>query len=54
MIYFRAREIARIKIAVNKSYRNKITLGKITIGKSARFKFLEIDLVFTISDVIVL
>tara|TARA_R110000868_G_scaffold627_5_gene4453 strand:- start:38361 stop:38612 length:252 start_codon:yes stop_codon:yes gene_type:complete len=54
MIYFGSRKTTRIEIAVDKSYCNKITLGEITIGKSARFKFLEIDFVFTIGDFIVL
>jgi hypothetical protein len=45
---------SEVALAVNKSYCDKIALGEITIGKCTRFKFLEIDFVFTVSDVIVL
>jgi hypothetical protein len=54
MIYLGTREIARIEMAINKSYRSKTTLGEITISKYARFKFLEIDPIFKISNIIVL
>jgi hypothetical protein len=54
MIYICGSEVARIEMAVNKSYCDKIALGEITIVKCTKLKFLKIDFVFTISDVIVL
>lgn len=52
MIDFRASKNAIVKGAINKSNGHKRTLRKIAIDERAIFKFLEIDIFFTIGDVI--
>lgn len=53
MVEFGAIEIAIGKGTLNKSYSNEITSGKITVNKLTRFKFFEVQILFTISGVLV-
>ena len=53
MVEFGAIEIAIGKGTLNKSNSNKITSGKITIDKLTRFKFFEVQILFTIRGVLV-
>jgi hypothetical protein len=42
-----------VKGAIDKNHPNKIALREITIVESTAFKFLQIDFLFTISEVVV-
>jgi len=42
-----------IKSAIDKNYPNKIALREIATVESTAFKFLQIDIFFTVSDVVV-
>jgi hypothetical protein len=53
MIYFCSIEVAIVEAAIDEGYRDKTAEGEIASIKSAGFKFLEIDFVFSISDIIV-
>ncbi|MEN9875832.1 MAG: hypothetical protein RLZZ529_829 [Bacteroidota bacterium] len=53
MVEFGAIEIAIGKGTLNKSHSNEITSGKITVNKLTRFKFFEVQILFTIRDVLV-
>jgi hypothetical protein len=53
MIEFSAVEVTIGKPAINKCHPNKITSGKITIDKLTRLKFFEVQILFTIRDVLV-
>ena len=53
MVEFGAIEIAIGKGTLNKSHSNEITSGKITVNKLTRFKFFEVQILFTISGVLV-
>jgi len=53
MVEFGAIEIAIGKGTLNKSYSNEITSGKITVNKLTRFKFFEVQILFTIRGVLV-
>jgi hypothetical protein len=53
MVEFGAIEIAIGKGTLNKSHSNEITSGKITVNKLTRFKFFEVQILFTIRGVLV-
>jgi hypothetical protein len=53
MIEFGTIEITIGKRTLNKSNSNKITSGKITVNKLTRFKFFEVQILFSISGVLV-
>ena len=53
MIDFGSIEIAVVKLAIHKSNTYKIAFRKITIVKSAAFKFFEVECFQTIMDVVV-
>ena len=53
MVEFGAIEIAIGKGTLDKSHSYKITSGKITVNKLTRFKFFEVQILFTIRDVLV-
>ena len=54
VIDLRSIEIAVVELAIDKSNTYKIAFRKITIVKSAAFKFFEVERFQTIADVVVM
>ena len=54
VIDFGSIEITVVKLAIDKSNTYKIAFRKITIVKSAAFKFFEVECFQTIADVVIL
>jgi NifB/MoaA-like Fe-S oxidoreductase len=53
MVDFGSAKNTIIKSTINKNHSNKIALREITTVESTAFKFLQIDFLFTVSDVVV-